>query len=285
MDPSLLVSVLSLLYQVYSDRLKRGGSSGERAPDPRRLDAIITDIRQEPEQALKEDGLAKRIDQEFNPEEAKQVKDDLRLLTLLVETPKLDAFDYWTLLDRYVSALRSLATKAKIFVLRGRKAGFGPSLELLQTAKALLTIERAEPGIMPHSRESLSEILRIRAYLVESTNDFPIYVTVTARFEEYSGLGYGSSSFNEDFGAYKVQPGQQKHWLSFQMYQTSSRFNPFEFMLSAADLKAVLQALSEDFARYIEDIQKDAAEFAKLRGQIDVLLEALSEPSTDGQVA
>src|SRR5690348_3543469 len=133
MDATLAVTMLQLLYMIYVEQRRR--SEVANVPDPQRVQELIEEIKQSSRRAWDNAEFARRIDQKFEPEEAKRVKEDLALFQLFTEAPNLDRFDYWGLLNRFVSGLQKLATKNHLFRLRGRKVISTSVLDLTRTSE------------------------------------------------------------------------------------------------------------------------------------------------------
>ena len=275
MDQVLAISMLQLLYMIYTEQRRRAENT---APNPERMQELIDELEIDGAQ-MSSDALNRKIEAKFDIVEATQVKGDLALFGLVAEPVGFDQFDYWGLLNRLLRSLQQVAIRHNIFKIRGRKGHAGLILKLGRTTDALISDQRLRSAIRPLGHERLDHIEEVAVFLSDQGEQFPLVVVVTASFQNPgAGIGgYSQSSFFSNFAIYKINVGQQAHWLKFILYQSVTRFTEFEFMLSGPELRWIVQALSEDFRAYVDEIRRDVLITGSLFHEVDGFINRLNE--------
>lgn len=270
--PELILSGLRLLVEGY--KLARDRFKDKKTPD--RVEEVIIEAEQAKPETVDASEIERRVAEALDPSDAAIVKGDMELLSLLLlPAPKLEAFDYWSMLDRLVGGLRVYAEEKRLFELRGKKFSFGQGLLLCRTGPCILPSELAGEFAVPHRMQALKDAEAI-AFLQKDARNFPIIVAVKANFYQYSSIG-GTPGVESDSCFYDVMPGQQRHWLKFDRGQRySAHFGQAsEYMLSASDFASICAALRDDIQEYAAEIQADQQKIGPLFAAIDAFAKGI----------
>lgn len=275
-DPKLVLQGLQFLYTIYQNRwgkkssekeIPESGAKESRGPDPDRMDELIKEVERHPTQT--EDKLAAQIDKKFPPEQASQVKSDLRTLAALVSPPDLKEYDYFGIIKDYAKGLQHIATKTELFRLRGEKIDDNVRLLVMPTtADPLLPPQVRKDAIyLPYPRTTDARIREIHASLVDRGEAAPLTIIVEAAFTEQS---YGTRT-DVHYMAYTMAPGQERNWLRFDPLKRADGFRGCEWRLSAKDARRVLSAMKTDITAYLAEIESERPIVTEILEELEAL--------------
>jgi hypothetical protein len=260
-DPKLILQALQFLYTIYQGRWGKKSSEKEddqagaapepKSPDPERMGELIKEVESHPKQT--EDKLAAEIDKKFPPEQANQVKSDLRTLAAIVSPPDLREYDYFGMIEDYAKGLQNIASKTELFRLRGVKIDDEARLLSLPTSVDSLLPSRVRNDAVypPFEHVTHVKVREVQAFLVDSGAAAPLALGLEAAFMQHdSGMDVESS-------VYKIVPGQDRNWLGFEPIKREYGFRGCEWRLNAVDARAILAALKKDITAYLVEIEKE----------------------------
>ena len=275
-DPKLALQVLQFLYTIYQSRwgkkpsekeTRESGAAESKGPDPERMGELIKEVESHPKQT--QDNLAAQIDKKFPPEQAIQVKSDLRTLATLVSPTDLREYDYFGIIENYAKGLQNIAMKTELFRLRGEKIEDNVRvLEMPTTGDSLLPPHVRNNAIYPPYRSTTDIRVRgIHAFLGNGGETAPLTVIVEAAFTQDS---YGTTT-NVHTMVYKIASGQERNWLQFDPLKSISGFRGFEWRLNAADVRQILNAMKADITGYLAEIESERPIVAEVLEELEAL--------------
>ncbi len=241
----------------------------ENAPNPERLKELIEELQQS-SGATKED-LPLAIEKKFPPEQATQVKDDLAAVSLLANPPNFANYDYYALISQYLRALRTVAVRTELFRLRGWKNQAG--LRLLQmpkTAAALLPRTVTIEAVYRFGEVAQASVTDVETILTDEQEEVPLLVALSAEFS-YRSYGMGSQRREKGEEFYRFRVGQDRNWLQFgcmEEMKSSPGFKDFTYMLKASRVKEILDALKQDIACYLHEVEEEQPTVKQLAQEV-----------------
>jgi hypothetical protein len=261
-DPKLILQALQFLYTIYQSRWGKkpsenktpetGAAPEPRGPDPERMEGLIKEVEDHPRQTG--DKLAAEIDKKFPPEQAHQVKSDLRTLAAIVSPPDFREYDYFGMVQDYAKGLQSIALKTELFRLRGVKIDDETRLLLMPTsAEPLLPPRVREDTVYPPYQSTAAVAIRKVQLGLVDRGEAPLKLAVEADFIDQS---YGTTTDTHS-QAYMITPGQDRNWLGFEPVKNIPGFRGCEWRLNATDVRAVLTAMKKDITAYLIEIEKE----------------------------
>src|SRR5271157_4787529 len=182
-DAGLVISALRLLLDVYKLAGERMGGKHEE-PDPKKLEQVIAEVETRAERGAADlSQVEEEIDRQFQPEQAKKVKTDLALLSILTNPPRIEDFNYWTVLAEVARSLREFAIKAQLFRLRGTPEGEGRSALSLPKSAALFAPSKAVESLLVPPRDAYGKkVTSTFLHLLEAESECPLQFTVVGEF-------------------------------------------------------------------------------------------------------
>jgi hypothetical protein len=275
-DPKLVLQGLQFLYTIYQNRWGKKSSEKEdheagaapepKGPDPRRMEDLIKEVEDHPKQTG--DNLAEAIDKKFPPEQASQVKSDIRTLAAVVSPPDLREYDYFGMILDYAKGLQSIALKTELFRLRGEKIGDEARLLPMPTSAGPLFPARVrnDAVYLPYRSTYEVKVRKAEMFLLDQP-ETPLTLFLEAAFIQDS---YGPMP-GIDARPYGITPGQDRNWLRFEPVQASPGFKACEWRLNAMDLRTALAAMKKDITAYLIDIESERPVVKEILDELQAL--------------
>jgi hypothetical protein len=272
------IAALNFLLNLY--KLRREGRTPQPTdPDPDKVERVIKELelRLEDQIPPPQDAVAKQIDESLPPEQAKRLQVDLVLVEFLASAPEAHEYDYWNVLQSYVTKVQQLASRAQLFLSHGQQSATGVRVfELKKTSQVLLTPEAATRALRPDGTSLSAWPKSVYVGLTDERDRMPLLIILTASFGKLpDGLGY-SSPPEKDAETFRLEMGEAPNWLGFVPVKVVAadnllhrhRFHAIEYRLSASDLQKILEALGGDLMDYINESKNDREILRKIRMEL-----------------
>jgi len=211
------------------------------------------------------------------PEVASSVLADLNTLAMMAQPPRVEAFDYWTLLLELTRSARDFCHRSNIFRLRGIGLTVGNRiLKMDKTAEALFDSATQQSWMQLRSSDSGSPgpTVDTELYLIEDVgftpelpyphraqpNGFlPLIGSTNATYWEYGRGGYGGQPPREKESLDVLTLiGADNHWLWFVSGKDAQTCEiRWQRMLTGPEAQKIVDSLKEDISVYVAEIVGD----------------------------
>ncbi len=275
-DAGLVINSLRLLLDAYKLAAERLGGKNEE-PDPKKLEEVIAEVETNAQRgATNLSHVEEEIDRQFQPEQAKKVKADLAMLSILTDPPRIEEFYYWAALAEVARSLRAFAIKAQLFRLRGTPEGEGRSALSLGNTAAVFAPSKAVESLLVLPRNAYGKkVTSTFLHLLEVDLECPLQFIVAGEFLEATSMGERYT--NKVAGAFTVSPGPEKNWVSLVPARIQAGIDGIDFRLSADDARQIVQAMRADISAYVEEIDGERKVVGELASEVSATLRALRD--------
>lgn len=281
-DAGLIVSGLRLLLDGYKLASEKIGRRNKDVPDPAKLEEVIADVQASAGNGpLDPAAVEQRIDREFSPEQARKIKNDLAAFALLADPPKLEEFDYWTVLVLMAKSMQGVARKAELFGLLGQSGydrygdRYGRYLPLRKTSGVLAPPDVIASSLPTPGRAYGEEIINVVVALFEADLEIPLRLGVEGKIKRATSMGERfSETVSETF---TVSTGSEKNRLHLTPDNRLGYFVEVEYRVTAEEVAKIVNAMRSDVSDYLEEISKERDSARDLAGDVREMLKTLSD--------
>jgi hypothetical protein len=221
--------------------------------------------------------IEERVKAELPPEVASSVLADISALAMMAQPPRIEAFDYWSLLLELTRSARDFCHRSNIFRLRGIGMTVGDRLlKMPKTTGALFDVATQQSWVQMRFAGAgrPGPTIDTELYLVEGggftprlpyphvaqPNGFlPLVGNTKATYWEYGHGGYGGQPPREhEVLDVFTLVGADLHWLMFISDRDEQTCKiRWQRMLTGPEVQKIVESLQQDVSAYVVELLGD----------------------------
>jgi hypothetical protein len=261
MDPVLLVNILQFLATVYQISKPNEG-----------IVHVLNEVTIEVKNESPVDGVRfvkERLQQRLESSDAIAIGNDISLIEALFSfngTP--ESFNYFGILADIFKNVVEFCSRTHIFKLRGGMGTDGRALPMKRTAAAIYTpgVQRELASLFAVQTpiETRAELFLIEGMTQPNTwramdvdDVLPLISSMQCLYKQRQHWDDSVSHQVDDIGIVYLGRAIENHWISFIADRSSAMGITHPVMLRSSDVKAIVDAVSEDILDYVNDINRD----------------------------